>query len=80
MSYGPNLPDLHRRAGDFVDKILKGSRVAELPVEHYENSPGVCRRAVVHGWSELIGVRVSGVGYCRGAAPGRRSQARRSHL
>ena len=33
MSYGPNLPDLHRRAGDFVDKILKGSRVADLPVE-----------------------------------------------
>ena len=33
MSYGPNLPDLHRRAGDFVDKILKGSRAADLPVE-----------------------------------------------
>jgi putative tryptophan/tyrosine transport system substrate-binding protein len=32
-SYGPNLPDLHRRAGDFVDKILKGSRAADLPVE-----------------------------------------------
>jgi putative ABC transport system substrate-binding protein len=32
-SYGPNLPDLHRRVGDFVDKILKGSRAADLPVE-----------------------------------------------
>ena len=33
MSYGPNLPDLHRRAGDFVDKILRGSNAADLPVE-----------------------------------------------
>jgi putative ABC transport system substrate-binding protein len=33
MSYGSNIPDLHRRAGDFVDKILKGSRASDLPVE-----------------------------------------------
>ena len=33
MSYGPSLPDLHRRAGDFVDKILRGSNPADLPVE-----------------------------------------------
>jgi putative ABC transport system substrate-binding protein len=33
MSYGSNVPDLHRRAGDFVDKILKGSRASDLPVE-----------------------------------------------
>jgi putative tryptophan/tyrosine transport system substrate-binding protein len=33
MSYGPNSPDLWRRAADFVDKILRGARPSEIPVE-----------------------------------------------
>jgi len=33
MSYGPNFADLFRRAADYVDKILRGTKPAEIPVE-----------------------------------------------
>jgi len=33
MSYGPNYPALNRRAGDYVDKILRGAKPADIPVE-----------------------------------------------
>jgi putative ABC transport system substrate-binding protein len=33
ISYGPNFPDQYRRAADYVSRILKGEKPADLPVQ-----------------------------------------------
>jgi len=55
MAYGPNIPSIFRRGAVFVDKILKGTKPAEIPVEQ----PPVIELLVNETTARTIGVSVA---------------------
>ena len=49
MSYSPSLPDLFRRAATYVDRILKGAKPSELPVERPSKFYLIVNLKAAHG-------------------------------
>src|SRR5262245_54412881 len=55
ISYGPNFPDQYRRGADYVDRILKGEKPADLPVQ----APNKYELAVNLKTAKALGLSVS---------------------
>jgi putative ABC transport system substrate-binding protein len=54
MGYGPDLPDLFRQAANYVDRILKGTRPADLPIQR----PAVFKLAVNMKTVKALGLTI----------------------
>ena len=55
MGYGPNLPDLFRQAATYVDRILTGTRPADLPIQR----PAVFKLAVNMKTVKALGLTIA---------------------
>jgi putative ABC transport system substrate-binding protein len=54
MGYGPDLADLFRQAASYVDRILKGTRPADLPIQR----PAVFKLAVNMKTAKALGLTI----------------------
>jgi ABC-type uncharacterized transport system substrate-binding protein len=59
MSYGPNTPQLFQRAAEYVDKILRGAKRGDLPVEQ----PTKFDLTINLKTAKAIGLDVPGIGF-----------------
>ncbi len=56
MSYGTNIPDIFRSAGSYVDRLLKGAKICDLPVEQ----PSKYRVVINMKTADKLGIKISG--------------------
>ena len=54
MSYGPNYADLFQRAADMVDKVLRGTKPSDIPVERASKF----ELAINHTTAKILGLEI----------------------